>query len=177
MKTKVFSGTPGVGKTTYMKRYNLITTKPELADNPELLKRFKPYLLDKSKLTFDIQHELSEELIKLYELHSDNLYLDRTFLDGYAIALMQFIYYRKPLDLLSMLDYIFNKAEKLKLSDKLTYIIFTTSWSNNLERIKKRGRDIDEQDLEWYKFCNENFISYMTFVLNKFGIEYKVEVL
>lgn len=180
-KVVVFSGAPAVGKTTYMKRKGLKSTKPELADNPELLERFKPYLIDKSKLTFEIQQQLSSELIDLALKHIEiDEYLDRIFLDGLALAFMQFIYYKKPSDIIQILDYIENLSQRdnmKELKDKVEYVIFITSWENNLERLKKRGRDIDAQDMGWYEFCNRNFLSYMTFVLNKFGISYRVEVL
>ena len=182
-KIKVFSGAPAVGKTTYMRRNGLETAKPELADNEELLKEFKPYLVDKSKLTFEVQHSLSEHLKELTIKHLEiDKYLDRTFLDGFALSLLQFIYYQKPTDLISMLDYIDNTRKTLslkglELNDKIEYTIFTTSWQNNLSRLKGRGRDIDENDIGWYEFCNKHFVEYMTFILNKFDIRYRVEIL
>lgn len=180
-KIKVFSGAPAVGKTTYMRRKGFESSKPELADNEELLNKFKPYLINKDMLTFDIQQSLSTHLIELNLKHMNiDKYLDRTFLDGFALSLLQFIYYQKPTDLISMLDYIDNIKESLvdsELDKKLEYVIFTTSWDNNLTRLRGRGRDIDKHDQGWYEFCNKHFVEYMAFILNKFGISYTIEIL
>lgn len=175
MKTViVYSGAPGVGKTTYIRDRKLKTTKPELADNKLLFEKYKPYLKDQRKLTFDIQKELSDELIGLNIKHMiEDDVLDRTFLDGFALSLLQFEFYDKKLDYEKMFDYILDKSRQLSFPAILEYHILETTWENNKKRLIERNRDIDV-NMDWYEYCNNNFTNKLIEVLYYFDIKWEL---